>query len=203
VGGIRQFINNDPNQGTYLFRTNLGESENKGIESFIDVNITKMFGIEKPYGNLDIFASMSFIDSKYIDFKSTTTSGSAPNVVITEINIAGNRVENAPRYIHNFGMSWGNNSFSATIQYKMSGEIFTDANNTVAPSANAQTGLLKGYELFDFSSEYKFLKNFNIRGGINNLLNKSYATRRSGGYPGPGILPGEGRTFYISVGAKF
>ena len=203
VGGIRQFINNDPTQGTYLFRTNLGETRNKGIESFVDVNITKMFGIDKPYGNLDVFASMSFIDSRYVDFKTTTTSGTAPNIVITETNLAGNQVENAPRYIHNFGMSWGNNNFSATLQYKMSGKIFTDANNTVTPSANGQTGILDRYRIVDFSSEYKFLKNYNLRAGINNLTDESYATRRSGGYPGPGILPGEGRTFYISIGAKF
>jgi Fe(3+) dicitrate transport protein len=46
------------------------------------------------------------------------------------------------------------------------------------------------------------MKNFNIRTGINNLLSEEYATRRAGGYPGPGIIPGEGRTFYISIGAK-
>ena len=202
VGGVRQFINNDSSQGTYLFRTNLGETRNKGIESFVDLNITKMLGIDEPYGNLDIFSSMSFIDSKYVNFKTTTVSVTAPNEIITT-NLAGNRVENAPRYIHNFGMSWGNNNFSATIQYKMSGRIFTDANNTVTPSANGQTGILDNYRIVDFSSEYKFLKNYNVRAGINNLTNESYATRRSGGYPGPGILPGEGRTFYISVGAKF
>jgi Fe(3+) dicitrate transport protein len=39
VGGISQFVNNDPTQGTYLFRTNLGETRNKGIESFVDLNI--------------------------------------------------------------------------------------------------------------------------------------------------------------------
>jgi Fe(3+) dicitrate transport protein len=203
IGGIRQFINNDPTQGTYLLRTNLGETRNKGIEGFVDVNITKMIGIEKPYGNLDVFASISFIDSRYIDFKTTTTSGSAPNIIITKTNLAGNQVENAPRYIHNFGMSWGNNNFSATVQYKMSGKIFTDANNTVTPSANSQTGILDGYKIVDFSSEYKFLKNYNLRAGVNNVFDKSYATRRSSGYPGPGILPGEGRTFYISIGAKF
>ena len=100
-------------------------------------------------------------------------------------------------------MSWGNNNFSATLQYKMSGKIFTDANNTVTPSANGQTGILDGYGVVDFSSEYKFMKNFNVRFGINNLLDKDYATRRSSGYPGPGILTGEGRTCYISIGAKF
>jgi Fe(3+) dicitrate transport protein len=203
VGGIRRFINNDATQGTYLFRTNLGETRNKGIESFVDLNITKMFGVHKPYGNLDVFASMSFIDSRYVDFKINTATGNAPNVVITETNLSGNRVENAPRYIHNFGISWGNNNISATVQYKMSGKIFTDANNTVAASANGQTGLLDGYEIMDFSSEYKFYKKYNFRAGINNLLNKDYATRRSSGYPGPGILPGEGRSFYVSIGAKF
>ncbi|MCX6173066.1 MAG: TonB-dependent receptor [Flavobacterium sp.] len=207
VGGIKQFINNDPTQGTYLFITNLGETRNKGIESFADLNITKMLGIEKPYGNLDVFASMSFNDSKYVNFKITTTTTDTtttpPTTIITETNLSGNQVENAPRYIHNFGMSWGNNNFSATLQYKMSGKIFTDANNTVTPSANGQTGILDGYSVVDFSSEYNFMKNFNVRSGINNLLNKNYATRRSSGYPGPGILPGEGRTFYISVGAKF
>ena len=202
VGGIKQFINNDSTQGTYLFMTNLGETRNKGIESFADLNITKMLGIDKPYGNLDVFASMSFIDSKYVDFKTTTVSVTAPNEIITS-NLAGNRVENAPRYIHNFGMSWGNNNFSATVQYKMSGRIFTDADNTKEASTNGQTGILDKYSVLDFSSEYKFLKHYNIRSGINNLSNESYATRRSGGYPGPGILPGEGRTFYISIGAKF
>ena len=203
VGGLRQFVNNDPAQGTYLFRTNLGTSVNKGIESFVDINLTKAVGIEQSHGNLNIFASMSFIDAKYIDFKISAATGVAPNVVITEKNLAENRVENAPRYIHNFGLSWSNSSFSATMQYKMAGMIFTDANNTVAPSSNGQSGILNGYSVMDFSSEYKFLNLYNIRAGINNLTNQNYATRRSGGYPGPGILPGEGRTFYLSFGVKF
>jgi Fe(3+) dicitrate transport protein len=202
IGGIRQFINNDPTQGTFIFRTNLGETVNKGIEGFANLNITRLFEIEKPYGNLDFFASVSFIDSRYTDFRIFNTSGTAPNVTITETNLSGNRVENAPRYIHNFGLSWSNSDISATAQYRMSGRIFTDANNTVTPSANGITGILDDYRVFDLSTEYKFLKNYNIRAGINNLFDEEYATRRAGGYPGPGILPGEGRTFYISIGAK-
>ncbi|MFY7743507.1 MAG: TonB-dependent receptor family protein [Flavobacterium sp.] len=202
IGGIRQFVNNDPTQGTFIYRTNLGETVNKGIEGFFNLNFTKLFEIDKPYGNLDLFASVSFIDSRYTDFRIFNTSGTAPNITITETNLDGNRVENAPRYIHNFGLSWSNTNFSSTLQYRMSGKIFTDANNTTTPSANGVTGLLDDYRVFDLSTEYRFLKNYNIRAGINNLLNEEYATRRAGGYPGPGILPGEGRTFYISVGAK-
>jgi Fe(3+) dicitrate transport protein len=202
IGGVRQFINNDPSQGTFLFRTNLGETVNKGIEGFANLNITRLFEIERPYGNLDFFASVSFIDSRYTDFRIFSASGTAPNVSITETNLSGNRVENAPRYIHNFGVSWSNNSISTTVQYRMSGRIFTDANNTNTPSANGITGILDDYRVFDLSTEYKFLKNYNIRAGINNLFDEEYATRRAGGYPGPGVLPGEGRTFYISIGAK-
>lgn len=202
IGGIRQFVNNDPTQGTFIYRTNLGETVNKGIEGFFNLNFTKLFEIDKPYGNLDLFASVSFIDSRYTDFRIFNTSGTAPNITITETNLDGNRVENAPRYIHNFGLSWSNTNFSSTLQYRMSGKIFTDANNTTTPSANGVTGLLDDYRIFDLSTEYRFLKNYNIRAGINNLLNEEYATRRAGGYPGPGILPGDGRTFYISVGAK-
>lgn len=202
IGGIRQFVNNEPTQGTFIYRTNLGETVNKGIEGFANLNITRLFEIEKPYGNLDFFASVSFIDSRYADFRIFSTP-SAPNFTITETNLSGNRVENAPRYIHNFGLSWTNNNISATAQYRMSGRIFTDANNTTTPSANGVTGILDNYRVFDLSTEYKFLKNYNIRAGINNLFDEEYATRRSSGYPGPGILPGEGRTFYISIGAKF
>jgi Fe(3+) dicitrate transport protein len=181
----------------------MGETVNKGIEAFFNANITKFFNIDKPYGNLDFFASLSFIDSRYTNFKTFTTSGTLPNIRINEANLAGNRVENAPRYIHNFGLSWNNNAFSATMQYRLSGMIFTDANNTATPSTNGITGQIDKYSLLDFSSEYRFLKYYNLRAGVNNILNENYATRRAGGYPGPGLLPGEGRTFYISVGAKF
>ena len=161
-----------------------------------------MMGVEKPYGNLDLFATISFIDSRYTDFKTFATTGIAPNILISESNLAGNRVENAPRYIHNFGLSWSNSSFSTTLQYRLSGKVFTDANNTTTASVNGTTGLLDAYRVLDLSSEYKFLKHYNFRAGVNNLVNKNYATRRAGGYPGPGLMPGEGRTFFVSIGAK-
>lgn len=202
IGGVRQFFNNDPSQNTYLFRTNLGETVNKGIEGFVNLNVTEFLAVEKAFGSIDVFATVSFIDSRYTDFIINSTSGTAPNMIVSERNLSGNRVENAPRYIHNFGINWNKKQFSATLQYKTSGRIYTDANNTVTPSPNGATGLLDGYEVFDLSTEYKFLKNYNIRSGINNLTNESYATRRASGYPGPGILPGEGRTFFVSIGAK-
>lgn len=203
IGGVRQFVNNDPTQGTFLFRTNLGETVTKGIEGFINFNVTRFLNMDKVYGNLELFSTISFIDARYTDFRVFSVSGTAPDITITETNLNGNRVENAPRYIHNFGLAWSKNNFSTTIQYRMTGRIFTDANNTLEPSANGVTGLLDGFQVADLAAEYKFLKNYNLRAGVNNLTNEMFATRRATGYPGPGILPGEGRTFFLSVGAKF
>jgi Fe(3+) dicitrate transport protein len=202
IGGVRQFVNNDPTQGTFLFRTNLGETVSKGIESFVNFNITRFFNVDQKFGNVEIFSTMSFIDARYTDFSIFSQSGQTPNV-INESNLEGKRVENAPRYIHNFGLAWSKNNFSTTLQYRMTGRVFTDANNTIEPSANGVTGLLDDYKVIDFAGEYKFFKNYNLRAGINNLTNEMFATRRAAGYPGPGILPGEGRTFFLSIGAKF
>lgn len=202
IGGVRQFVNNDPTQGTFLYRTNLGETIHKGIESFVSVSAFRALGLTSLKGNLDVFATMSFIDARYSDFAVTTASGTAPNISITTSNLRDNRVENAPRYIHNFGASYSVNGFSATLQHRITGRIFTDANNTVQPSANGITGLLDKYQVTDFAAEYRFWALFNVRAGVNNLFDERYATRRAGGYPGPGILPGEGRTWYVSLGFK-
>ncbi|MFN9108587.1 MAG: TonB-dependent receptor family protein, partial [Bacteroidota bacterium] len=202
IGPIRKFVNDDPSQSTFLFRTNLGTTVHKGVESFVDLNISKAMKVNQQIGDLQFFTSLSFIDATYTDFKTTQISGTAPNIVITESNLAGNRVENAPRYIHNFGITWSFKGFSSTLQNRRTGMVYSDANNTETPSANGVTGKLDGYSVYDLSMEFRFLEKFNIRGGINNLDNTIYATRRAGGYPGPGILPNDTRTFFLSIGVK-
>jgi Fe(3+) dicitrate transport protein len=54
----------------------------------------------------------------------------------------------------------------------------------------------------DASATYK-IKNYNIKAGLNNLTDARYFTKRTDEYPGPGIIPASGRSFYLSVGAKF
>lgn len=83
------------------------------------------------------------------------------------------------------------------------GETFADAANNQISNTAATTGLIPSYQVQDLSASLKFLKNYNLKAGINNLKNEYYFTRRSGGYPGPGILPADGRIVYISGGVKF
>ena len=57
------------------------------------------------------------------------------------------------------------------------------------------------YDIMDLSLAYSFGR-FKIESGINNLLDNSYFTRRATGYPGPGILPSQPRTWYTALQIK-
>ena len=89
-----------------------------------------------------------------------------------------------------------------TTQFNFVGSAFSDANNTIAASANGNTGLIPSYSIIDLTGSYKLYKKLQIKAGINNLLDKIYFTRRAAGYPGPGALPADGRTAFISIEAK-
>ncbi|MEO0059438.1 MAG: ABC-type iron(III) dicitrate-transport system component, TonB-dependent outer rane receptor FecA [Bacteroidota bacterium] len=203
IGTIRRFLNDNPSQNTFQFRTNLGTSVHQGFEGFAELNVNKALKIDDQKSRFSVFASVSLIEALYTDFPITSISGNAPNTIIATTNLKGKRVENAPRYIHNFGVTYRFRNFSATIQNRMQGMIFTDANNTETPSANAVVGAISGFSVADLSLNYKFFEKYTVRAGANNFANTKYATRRAGGYPGPGLMPGDARTFYVSIGAKF
>jgi Fe(3+) dicitrate transport protein len=202
IGTIRKFIDNDPTKATYQFRTNLGKSSNKGVEAYVDFNLFKAVKLNPKAGNLSLFASLAFINATYDDFKTSSISGTAPSIIIKEDNLKGKKVENAPSQIHNIGVTYSNNGFSTSLQTRITSEVFTDATNTEVANTTATIGKIDGYQVYDLSAEYVFLKNYNIRVSINNLTDTKYATRRAGGFPGPGLLPGEGRTFNVGIGIK-
>jgi len=183
----------------YQFRTNLGTSVHQGVETYLEFNPLALLPAAKKLGALHLFTALSWIDARYTDFPITTVS----NGQITDSNLQDKRVENAPRYVHRIGATYLKSGFSATWQWSSVSEVYTDANNTEAASANAQVGKIAGYKVMDLSATYTFRTNYTLRAGINNLTDTQYATRRAGGYPGPGLLPGEGRTWYTGVGLRF
>jgi len=202
IGTIRRFIDDDPTKATYQYRTNLGKSANKGFEAYVDLNISNALKMNNEFGDLNLFASLAFINAEYVDFKTTSITGIAPNIIIKEVNLKNNKVEFAPRQIHNIGLSYSLKGFSTTMQTRISSEVFSDATNTEVANSTGTIGKIDGYQVYDLSMEYKFLKNYSFRFSINNLTNTEYATRRAGGYPGPGLIPGEGRTVNLGIGIK-
>jgi Fe(3+) dicitrate transport protein len=203
IGNLLRYTDNDPAKPAYIFKSNLGNTRSAGFEGMIEVDLVKAFTAERKYGTLSIFTSLAFTDARYLSYTIYKSSGTAPNVEIEKINLKNNKVEYAPLHNHRAGLTYKIQGFSTTVLVSHTGSVFTDAENTVLPNAAATVGKLNAYTLLDWSFSYYFKKHYNIKGGINNLTNRKYATRRSGGYPGPGILPADGLTWFVSLGIKF
>ena len=177
-----------PSGESYRLITNVGNSISKGFEGFMEVNLLRLVS-SKSTSEIKLFTSYSFTDARYDnDYK--------------DEHIKGKQIENAPRHIVRTGATFIYKNFKITNQFSYVDDCYSDAGNTKIPTANGQTGIIPSYRIFDLSAAIDFKKTFNIKAGINNLLNEKYFTRRSSGYPGPGLLPGDGRTFFITLGAK-
>jgi Fe(3+) dicitrate transport protein len=121
---------------------------------------------------------------------------------LVETDLKNNRVENAPEQIYRTGITYSKKKLTLTTQYSHVADAFSDANNTTTPTANGINGLIPAYSILDISGTCQFTEMFHLKAGINNLLNEKYFTRRSSGYPGPGILAAEPRNFFLTVGVK-
>ncbi|MEO6830894.1 MAG: TonB-dependent receptor, partial [Chitinophagaceae bacterium] len=167
----------------YSYRTNIANSVHKGIESYIEFNLLKYLNAKSKTG-LSVFNSFAYIDARY-------TSGV----------YKGNRVETAAKTINRVGLIFNTKSFSATFQVNSVGDAYGDASN-VKLSTDPIAGYIPAYTVLDLSATYK-INNYAVKFGVNNLTNKSYFTRRADEYPGPGIIPSIGRSFYVGFSAKF
>ncbi len=165
--------------------TNISDSRNIGLESFIEADVLRLARIPGDKGSLMFFASIAAIDTRYL-------GGS----------VLGNRVEFAPESIVRTGMTYSLSGFSATVQYSRVGDQFTDASNTLF-TVDAVQGLVPAYQVWDFSGSYRLRKHYVLKGGANNLADARYFTRRGTSYPGPGLIPADGRSFYFSVGFNY
>ena len=177
-------LQQDPLTGNdYSFRTNIANSVHKGIESYIELNILKAINQKSIYG-LSIFNSFAYIDARY-------TSG----------EFKDKRVEAAAKTINRVGLIFSTKHFSFTFQVNTVGDAYGDASN-VAISNDPIAGYIPAYTVLDLSATYK-IKKIALKIGANNLTGKSYFTRRTDEYPGPGIIPSVGRSFYAGVTATF
>jgi Fe(3+) dicitrate transport protein len=178
------------------FRTNIGTSYSKGVEIYVEANPFSLFKKRDKLGLLSVFATVSFIDARYSRWDDESKLNDPQKTYVNR------RVENAPQYIHRLGLSYSIKHFSFSYQLSSVGDAFADALNTENPNTSATNGKIPAYTVSDITLGFRFLKYYSLRGGINNLTDNQYFTRRAGGYPGPGILPGMGRTWFISLGVN-
>lgn len=170
-------------------RTNIGDSETKGIEALLQGDWV--------LGNrttLQLFTSTSWMDARY---KHAIVRSGSENV-----SVSGNKVESVPEWISRNGVSVTSGRWKVSALYSFTTESFADPQNTVAPSASGAVGLAPAYHLVDTHVGIKITKSIRLTANVNNLFNKSYFTKRPQFYPGPGIWPSDGRTFSVTVKVK-
>ena len=77
--------------------------------------------------------------------------------------------------------------------------VYTDAQNTIKSSVNAQNGYIPAYSIFDINAKLNISKIISMKLSVNNATSNAYFTRRAAGYPGPGAMPSDGRSILFSL----
>ena len=66
-------------------------------------------------------------------------------------------------------------------------------------SDDAVVGRIPRYTVLDLSASARIGDHLRFQGGVNNIADRKYFTRRTDEYPGPGIIPAIGRSGYLSL----
>lgn len=177
----------DPENPTIIelvtLRTNIGDARVFGFESLVEWDVINCFTPKNKVLGLSIFSNFALLDGRYIQSENSFASGKklellAPLTLKSGLNLS----------YKNFRFSW---------QYSFTSTHFSDATNSET-TANAVVGRIPSYNIMDASMSYNF-RWFRIQAGVNNLMDEFYFTRRATSYPGPGILPADGRNFYVGL----
>jgi len=173
------------------FRDNIGTAITYGFETMIDWSLSNTFFNQNEDFSWNLFTNTAITNSEYL-------KSNAPN-------IEGNKVEFVPLYNIKSGSAIGYKNFMASLQFTYVSSQFSEANNSVTDTNDNTYGIfgqIPAYYVADISTSYKW-KRFKLEAGINNFTNNSYFTRRATGYPGPGIIPSDNRTFYATLEFTF
>lgn len=177
----------DENNRVLRRRGNIGQAIIHGIEAYGEADLAGALWPLQENWQAVVFANVALIDSEY---KRSEVPG-----------VARNEVEFVPTVNTKSGFRIGYKELKASWQYTYLSRQFTDATNAEEGGVSGVVGAIPSYYIIDFSLSYTF-KKFKLESSINNLTNEMYFTRRATGYPGPGILPSDGRSFYLTLQVK-
>jgi Fe(3+) dicitrate transport protein len=171
----------------YRYRTNISSSLNQGIDVFGELNITRLISSTQKKWYLATYINTTYIKAYYDDPKSKA--------------YYKKKVEYAPTWNIKSGIDFRVKGLRCNVSYLNVSQQFSESTNATI-SDNAISGTIPKYNVLDLSLTYtwKFLE---FSGSINNLWNRKYFTRRAEGYPGPGIIPADPRTFYVALAYRF
>ncbi|MEO3403602.1 TonB-dependent receptor [Mucilaginibacter sp. CAU 1740] len=177
----------DSTNNVQLYRTNVSQSRNLGLESFAELELLHFINKHPGDTKLSVFSNLALINARYVNSK--------------EAAYEGKKVELAPSVIFKTGLNFQYQHFKANYQLAYTSSQFTDATNAVL-TTNAIDGLVPAYTVMDFSAQYDLSKILTLEGSVNNLADKRYFTRRADSYPGPGIIPANARSYFLTLQVK-
>ncbi|MFS4416756.1 TonB-dependent receptor domain-containing protein [Maribacter sp. 2307ULW6-5] len=175
---------------TVRFRGNIGTAFMYGLESFGNWSLKETFFPALEKLKMNHFVNLALTRSEYLSSE--------------ENNVEGNQVEFIPELNLRTGLNFGYGNLLGSLQYTYLSTQFTDATNAPQDVRDNQRGIegaIPAYDILDLSFSYTYEK-WKLEAGINNLMDNSYFTRRATGYPGPGIIPAQPRTFYTTLQLK-
>jgi len=158
---------------------NIGDAFIQGIETLVDYKLS---------------INRKSKISNYINYAYTVSE----YLISGEQNIVGNQVEFVPNHNLKMGVDLLKNKFKCGFQLTYLSDQFTDATNAFESNVSGTIGRIPSYYVLDFSGAFK-LRSLSFLFGVNNLLNNTYFTRRTTGYPGPGIIPSDLRNYYFTL----
>ena len=172
--------------------------EQAGIAFSANVGDVRLWGIDgqvglKPYDNISVYASASYIQSKILDdIKGLATGQVLPT--------KGKALYETPEIQGALRVQWeATDDLSIGVQSKWIGKRWTNLVNTERFS---------GYNLWDLDARFKLdglgLKDTYIQGNIRNLFNERYLGDISTNLTGTALgQPGYRRTFIITLHAEY
>lgn len=177
----------DANNRILRKRGNIGRAVVQGLEAYGEVDIIGFIFPNQAYWSTVLFSNVALIKSEY-------KRSEEPGVV-------GKQVEFVPTLNLKTGVRAGYRDFKVSFQLTYLSDQYTDATNAVDGGVSAVIGQIPAYNVMDVSASYQF-KKFRLEANVNNLANNIYYTRRATGYPGPGILPSDGRSLFLTLQVK-
>lgn len=168
-------------------RGNVGVAQIYGVETFMEMDLQRFWKAVTDKFNTTIYSNLALTQATY------TKSPVA--------NIDGKNVEYVPFVNWKAGVQLQYKTWKLTYQFSYLSDQYADATNAEKGGYSGVNGKVPAYNVMDLSAGWS-RKWLTIEASVNNIANVAYFTRRATGYPGPGIIPGDGRSFYLTAGVK-
>ncbi len=185
---IGEYFTKDTNGRAIRKRENVAVAQIYGVETFMELDLHPLWDALWENFTTTVYSNLALT-------KATYTKSPLPNV-------QGKDVEYVPFINWKAGVQAAYKKFKITYQFSYLSDQYADATNAEDGGYSGVNGLVPAYYLMDISAGWSY-KWLTLEASVNNLMNVPYFTRRATGYPGPGIIPGEGRSFYLTAGVKF